>query len=127
MKTPMQRSTARSASEIRPRSVRTVVEAEEAALEHVVAVAVEGTANLDEATEETIADLVSQMPITRIVVAHRPALIRRADRIFVVKDRQIREASSAKRVSAAIVSANGAPATPIGIQRELEAACCSFC
>ena len=53
----------------------------------------EGTANLDEATEETIADLVSQIPITRIVVAHRPALIRRAHRLFVVKDRQISETS----------------------------------
>ena len=38
----------------------------------------EGTANLDEENEEIIADLIAQMPITRIVVAHRPALIRRA-------------------------------------------------
>ena len=37
-----------------------------------------GTANLDEKNEEMIADLIAQMPITRIVVAHRPALIRRA-------------------------------------------------
>jgi ATP-binding cassette subfamily B protein RaxB len=51
----------------------------------------EGTANLDEATEEAIADLVENMPITRIVVAHRPALIRRAKRVFLVKDRQIGE------------------------------------
>ena len=54
----------------------------------------EGTANLDEATEEAIADLIAKMPITRIVVAHRPALIRRASRIFLVKDRQISEVSS---------------------------------
>jgi ATP-binding cassette subfamily B protein RaxB len=52
----------------------------------------EGTANLDEATEEAIADLIEKMPITRIVVAHRPALIRRAKRVFLVKDRQITEA-----------------------------------
>jgi len=44
----------------------------------------EGTANLDEATEEMIADLISSLPITRIVVAHRPALIRRADRVATV-------------------------------------------
>lgn len=41
----------------------------------------EGTANLDEQTEEAIARLVSSLPITRIVVAHRPALIRNASRI----------------------------------------------
>jgi len=51
----------------------------------------EGTANLDEATEEAIADLIKQLPITRIVVAHRPALLRRAKRVFVVKDRQLSE------------------------------------
>jgi ATP-binding cassette subfamily B protein RaxB len=56
----------------------------------------EGTANLDEATEEAIADLIAKMPITRIVVAHRPALIRRAHRLFLVKDRQISEASSSE-------------------------------
>jgi ATP-binding cassette, subfamily B, bacterial CvaB/MchF/RaxB len=51
----------------------------------------EGTANLDEATEEAIANLIERMPITRIVVAHRPALIRRAQRVLYVKDRQISE------------------------------------
>jgi ABC-type bacteriocin/lantibiotic exporter with double-glycine peptidase domain len=40
------------------------------------------------------------MPITRIVVAHRPALIRRAHRIFLVKDRQIREASPSEASTA---------------------------
>jgi ATP-binding cassette subfamily B protein RaxB len=38
-----------------------------------------------------IADLIEKMPITRIVVAHRPALIRRATRAFLVKERQITE------------------------------------
>lgn len=46
----------------------------------------EGTANLDVATEEIIADLVSKLEITRIVVAHRPALLRHADRVMVVRD-----------------------------------------
>jgi ABC-type bacteriocin/lantibiotic exporter with double-glycine peptidase domain len=78
----------------------------------------EGTANLDEATEETIADLVSQMPITRIVVAHRPALIRRADRVFVVKDRQITEHSPADRVAPGIVAVNEVPGALICIRGE---------
>jgi ATP-binding cassette subfamily B protein RaxB len=51
----------------------------------------EGTANLDEETEAAIADLIEKMPITRIVVAHRPALIRRATRVLRVKERQIAE------------------------------------
>ena len=49
----------------------------------------EGTANLDEKNEEMIADLIAQMPITRIVVAHRPALIRRAGKVYEVGGRKI--------------------------------------
>ena len=49
----------------------------------------EGTANLDEDNEELVADLVDEMPITRIVVAHRPALLRRAKRVFVVDKRKL--------------------------------------
>jgi ATP-binding cassette subfamily B protein RaxB len=49
----------------------------------------EGTANLDEKNEEMIADLIAQMPITRIVVAHRPALIRRAKTVYEVGGRKI--------------------------------------
>ena len=44
----------------------------------------EGTANPDVETEEVIADLVASMPITRIIVAHRPALLKRADRVLAV-------------------------------------------
>lgn len=46
----------------------------------------EGTANLDVDTEEAIADIISAMTVTRIVVAHRPALLRRADRVLLVAD-----------------------------------------
>jgi ATP-binding cassette subfamily B protein RaxB len=49
----------------------------------------EGTANLDEDNEELVANLVDQMPLTRIVVAHRPALLRRAKRVFVVDNRKL--------------------------------------
>ena len=49
----------------------------------------EGTANLDEQNEELIANLIDQMTITRIVVAHRPALLRRAERVFEVGARKL--------------------------------------
>jgi len=51
----------------------------------------EGTANLDETTENAIADLVETMNITRVVVAHRPALLKRAHRVLLVNDRQLSE------------------------------------
>ncbi|MBL4854519.1 MAG: peptidase domain-containing ABC transporter [Robiginitomaculum sp.] len=51
----------------------------------------EGTANLDPETENQIADLIAQMPITRIIVAHRPALIERADKVFEVRGAAIRK------------------------------------
>ena len=44
----------------------------------------EGTANLDPETEEKIAETLDKLPITRIVVAHRPALIARAGEVFKV-------------------------------------------
>jgi ATP-binding cassette subfamily B protein RaxB len=49
----------------------------------------EGTANLDEETEEKLADLIESLNITRIVVAHRPALIRRAQKVFLLADRRL--------------------------------------
>lgn len=44
----------------------------------------EGTANLDAATEEKIAEVLANMQITRIVIAHRRQLIERADTVFTV-------------------------------------------
>ncbi|MEO9969179.1 MAG: peptidase domain-containing ABC transporter [Hyphomonadaceae bacterium] len=44
----------------------------------------EGTANLDPETEAQIADLIEQLPITRIVVAHRPALVEKASHVYSV-------------------------------------------
>ena len=44
----------------------------------------EGTANLDPETEAQIVDLVAQLPITRIVVAHRPALVEKASHVYSV-------------------------------------------
>lgn len=39
----------------------------------------EGTANLDTDTETRIAEMIAGLKITRIVIAHRPALVERAD------------------------------------------------
>ena len=53
----------------------------------------EGTANLDEATEVKIADMISALPITRIVIAHRPLLVERADLVFDLCDGRLVETS----------------------------------
>lgn len=42
----------------------------------------EGTANLDDANEMAIAAMLAGLPVTRIVIAHRPALIAKADLVF---------------------------------------------
>ena len=56
----------------------------------------EGTANLDVETEERLANIIAAMPITRIVVAHRPALLQRAHQVFEVRDCTIRNLSERK-------------------------------
>lgn len=73
----------------------------------------EGTANLDEQNEELIADLIDQMSITRIVVAHRPALLRRAKRVFVVGGRKLTAVSGpASETPAIVASSEGAITLP---------------
>ena len=42
----------------------------------------EGTANLDPKTELKIAETLQKMSITRVIIAHRPALIERSDTVF---------------------------------------------
>ena len=44
----------------------------------------EGTANLDTKTEALIVDIIAKMPITRIIVAHRPAFIEASDEILTL-------------------------------------------
>lgn len=46
----------------------------------------EGTASLDPAAETAIADFVAGLDITRIVIAHRPALLTRAKRCFRLRN-----------------------------------------
>lgn len=45
----------------------------------------EGTANLDPANEEVLVNIIANMEITRILVAHRPALIERARNVVRVE------------------------------------------
>ena len=61
----------------------------------------EGTANLDDETESAIVELISALPITRVVVAHRPALIDAADEVFWVGDGQVRQVGSRRSRHAA--------------------------
>jgi ATP-binding cassette subfamily B protein RaxB len=51
----------------------------------------EGTANLDAATEDAVTEMISKLPITRIVIAHRPALVQRADLVFELNGGQVVE------------------------------------
>ncbi len=44
----------------------------------------EGTANLDAKTEKIIVEIIAQMPITRVIVAHRPAFIKASDRVLTI-------------------------------------------
>lgn len=44
----------------------------------------EGTANLDTDTERAIVDTISGLTMTRVIIAHRPALVSRAGRVFSV-------------------------------------------
>jgi ATP-binding cassette subfamily B protein RaxB len=59
----------------------------------------EGTANLDPATESAIADVIAELPVTRIVVAHRPALIERAQRIIRVTNGAVVELEQPPRLA----------------------------
>jgi len=51
----------------------------------------EGTANLDPQSERNIVGLLAQLPITQIVVAHRPAAVETCNRIFHVEDGKVQE------------------------------------
>jgi len=46
----------------------------------------EGTANLDEQTEARIVNVIAALSATRLVIAHRPALIARADLVLELRD-----------------------------------------
>ncbi|WP_415810449.1 peptidase domain-containing ABC transporter [Litorimonas haliclonae] len=51
----------------------------------------EGTANLDAKSEKNIVNLLAKIPITQVIVAHRPAAIATCNRIFHVENGQVQE------------------------------------
>ena len=57
----------------------------------------EGTANLDEENESAIGDMILRLPITRIVIAHRPALVERADEVWHMAAGKLARARAAPR------------------------------
>ncbi len=61
----------------------------------------EGTANLDEKTEHHVTHVIGRLPITRIVIAHRPALIEAADRVFAMIGGQLHEIPQQRFIEAA--------------------------
>ncbi len=44
----------------------------------------EGTANLDVETEETIVKIIKTLPMTRVIIAHRPAFLENSDRVITI-------------------------------------------
>ena len=67
----------------------------------------EGTANLDEDTENAVADAILSLPITRIVIAHRPALVRRADHLLHLAGGKLRLVPGATGASQQFERAQG--------------------
>ena len=59
----------------------------------------EGTANLDENSERNIINGLAKLPITQIVVAHRPAAIETCNRVFHVEGGKVQEIEYAPRPS----------------------------
>ena len=60
----------------------------------------EGTANLDPETEAAITAVIADLSITRIVVAHRPALIEAADRRLYIANGRLTERSESSPLAA---------------------------
>lgn len=61
----------------------------------------EGTANLDVAVEEELAELIMELDMTKIVIAHRPALIRRATAIYHVENKEVKFRTTASDIKLA--------------------------
>jgi ATP-binding cassette, subfamily B, bacterial CvaB/MchF/RaxB len=54
----------------------------------------EGTAHLDPATETLVSETIQKMSITRVVIAHRPELVRRADHVYEMRAGKLLELNS---------------------------------
>ena len=62
----------------------------------------EGTANLDSENEARIAEMIATLPITRVVIAHRPALIEHADFVFEMHEGRLIHLGSGAAAAARI-------------------------
>jgi len=51
----------------------------------------EGTSHLDVGTEAKVNETIAALGITRIIIAHRPETIRKADRVLLCKDHKLTE------------------------------------
>ena len=61
----------------------------------------EGTANLDDANETAIAAMLASLPVTRVVIAHRPALIAKADLVLRLEAGKIIRVEEPRKACAA--------------------------
>ncbi|HEX8466800.1 MAG TPA: peptidase domain-containing ABC transporter [Allosphingosinicella sp.] len=69
----------------------------------------EGTAHLDQASERRVVDMLVDLTVTRVVIAHRSQAIKSADRIFVVTNGQVQQIQT----EFVPVPAGPAPAAPV--------------
>ncbi|MFQ3244236.1 MAG: ATP-binding cassette subfamily B protein RaxB [Arenicella sp.] len=67
----------------------------------------EGTANLDEESERAIGEAISSMSITRVVIAHRPELIRRADVVYRLDGGELTRVVTGAEAEAELVIGQG--------------------
>ena len=61
----------------------------------------EGTAHLDGDSERDVMDMLSTLPMTRVISAHRPGAIAKADRTILVAGGQARPLAASAAVAVA--------------------------
>jgi ATP-binding cassette subfamily B protein RaxB len=59
----------------------------------------EGTANLDSENERLIGDMIARLPVTRIIISHRPALIERAETVYRLEGGKLIKVDKEERVA----------------------------
>ena len=57
----------------------------------------EATSHLDVACERQVSEAVSRLPVTRVIVAHRPETIASASRVLVMQGGRLQEATRPPR------------------------------
>ena len=60
----------------------------------------EGTANLDPESEARVVAAVQALPITRVIVAHRPLLAQASDRVYLIAEGRLQALPAATSVTA---------------------------